>query len=350
MSKGTPIRLTALVVPVVLAAVWAAHARAALADGAPTVAKDSIRITFQTGNVRGAFEKPGWVPALAFRVNGPIASGSTLSAEFALPGKSPWVTFDLPTEETAADASLSVEGGGESVSNEKAVEYTGVVSFAIKLRNPLAGTNVTLFSGRAKVSKTPTPRGAGANYHATASEYYVEDDWRIPIGYVFFEKDSGHNNDAFLHVLFWYRGNPADVEAHLFYSGKDVAKCKVAGNSASDWQPKKAQWSFADCQFLGVYLTPPEDGGYDPNFALAKNPGEYEVKVLLVGNLARSIKFHVDANGNFDTGIARANKLGSNRAIVPVQVVGSQETWDHAAWKTDAFYGNPLSGFAAPAP
>ena len=258
------------------------------------------------------------------------------------------MSFDIPAEETAADASLDVEGGGESAPNEKAVEYTGVMNFTIKLRNPLAGTTVTLFTGKAKVSKTPTPRGAGANYHATSSEYYVEDDWRIPIGYIFLAKDSGHNNESFLHVLFWYRGNPAQVESHLFYNGKDIAKCKVAGNGPSDWNPKKAQWSYADCQFLGVYQTPPEDEGYDPKFALSNNPGDYEVKALLVGNLARSIKFNVDASGKFDTGIAGANKLGSHRTIVPVQVIGNQESWDHTAWKTDAFYGNPLSGFVAP--
>lgn len=349
MEKRIRARLTALLVPLALPLVWAVPASAAPADEVPTIAKDSIRVRFQTGRVRGGFEKPGWVPALEYRVNGPVASGSTLSAEFTLPGKSPWVSFDCPMEETAAGSSLKLECGGESVSNEKAAEYTGVASFTIKLRNSLAGTNATLFTGKAKVSKTPAPSGGGANYHATASEYYVDDDWRIPIGYLFFQKDNGHMNQSFLHVLFWYRGNPAEVESHLFYKGKDVAKCRVSGNGPSNWNPKKAQWSYADCQFLGVYLTSPEDGsGYDPKFALAKNPGEYEVKALLVGNLARSIKFNVDASGKFDTGIAGANKLGSNRTIVPVQVIGNQETWDHAAWKTDAFYGNPLSGFTAP--
>jgi hypothetical protein len=35
------------------------------------------------------------------------------------------------------------------------------------------------------------------------------------------------------------------------------------------------------------------------------------------------------------------------RMIVPVKVTGTGgEKWDAAAWKTDAFYGNPLSGFA----
>ena len=145
------------------------------------------------------------------------------------------------------------------------------------------------------------------------------------------------------------RGNPAEVESHLFYKGKDIAKCTVPGNGASDWNPKKPRWSFADCQFLGVYpAAPPEDEGYDPNFGLTKNPGDYEVKALLVRNLARSIKFKVDGAGKFDTGIATTNKLGSDRVIVPVQVIGNRETWDPAAWKTDAFYGNPLTGFTAP--
>jgi hypothetical protein len=56
----------------------------------------------------------------------------------------------------------------------------------------------------------------------------------------------------------------------------------------------------------------------------------------------------VNADGSFDNGIASANKLGSNRVIVPVQVVGDQSPWDRNAWKMDAFYGNPLSGFTAP--
>jgi len=34
--------------------------------------------------------------------------------------------------------------------------------------------------------------------------------------------------------------------------------------------------------------------------------------------------------------------------IVPVQVIGDQDgMWNKTAWKTDAFYGNPLTGFTA---
>ena len=76
------------------------------------------------------------------------------------------------------------------------------------------------------------------------------------------------------------------------------------------------------------------------------NPGDYELKVLWRNHLARSIKFTVNADGKFDNGIATANKLGSNRVIVPVQIIGDQDgAWDKTAWKTEAFYGNPLTGF-----
>jgi hypothetical protein len=81
-----------------------------------------------------------------------------------------------------------------------------------------------------------------------------------------------------------------------------------------------------------------------------KNPGEYELKVLWNNKLARSVKFTVPAGGKLDTGLAASNKLGTDRLIVPVQIIGDQDgAWDKAAWRTDAFYGNPLTGFT-PAP
>ena len=63
---------------------------------------------------------------------------------------------------------------------------------------------------------------------------------------------------------------------------------------------------------------------------------------------ASSIKFTVAPDGKFDNGIASINRLGSDRVIVPVQIIGDQDgAWNKTAWKTDAFYGNPLAGFTA---
>ena len=310
----------------------------------PTIAKDSIVLTTERGRDVGGYEKRGWVPAIEYRVNGPIASGSKLSVEFTLAGK-PWVSFDCETNETEKGHSWHVRCGGDEIPAGKQVTYAGPVTFAIHLRNELQGTNATLFNGTAKVVLIPASDPKIDN-----RDWYVDEDWRIPIGYVFWAKDESHGNQTTLHVDFWVRGNAPDLEAHLFYQGKDLAKCSRAGNGAADWNPTLPRWGVIDCDFLGVYPTPPpEDEGYDPRFGVNNNPGDYEVKVLLVGHLARSIKFKEGPNGNFDNGIATANKLGSNRVIVPVQVIGdSSGPWNRNAWKTDAFYGNPLTGFSAP--
>ena len=78
---------------------------------------------------------------------------------------------------------------------------------------------------------------------------------------------------------------------------------------------------------------------------MADNPGDYEVKVLRENKLARSLKFTLAPGGSFDNGIAKNSKLGSDRVIVPVQILGTLDgTWDRNGWK-DAFYGNPLTGF-----
>ena len=84
-------------------------------------------------------------------------------------------------------------------------------------------------------------------------------------------------------------------------------------------------------------------------FYMSKNPGEYEFKLLWNNKLARSIKFTVGPNGKLDNGIATANNLNTGRVIVPVTIIGDQDgQWDRNAWKTDAFYGHPLTGFTAP--
>jgi len=89
---------------------------------------------------------------------------------------------------------------------------------------------------------------------------------------------------------------------------------------------------------------------FGPLYLMNENPGDYEIKIIYKGHLVRSIKFAVGADGKItDNGVATSNKLGNNRVIVPVQVLGDSDgQWDKNAWKTDAFYGNPLTGFTAP--
>jgi hypothetical protein len=171
--------------------------RTAAADAGPTVAKDSIRIGTQGASLsQGAYEKYGWKPWIEFRVNGPVASGSKLWVEVTAGGKK--MQFDCPTEEVEAGRSSK----SECRANDKdMVDYAGTIDFSIHLRNELSSTKATLFSGKAKVEKQVYPK-------PTPPEYWVNNDWTIPIGYVWFDKDNSHGDDVFLNVGFWIRGNP----------------------------------------------------------------------------------------------------------------------------------------------
>ncbi len=334
----------------------------------PTIAKDSVQVTAFTFNVyRKNYDIWSWVPKMEYRVNGPIPSGSQLYVEFTLQGSGPWVKFDCRTENVEPGYWWKTECGGRDIPEEKGSTYTGPVNFVIRMRNELAGTDSTLFTGKMKVAKARSnEQGPKA---ANKFVYFVDHDWNLPIGYVFLTPDSirGWKFPDF-HVAFWVRGDAVKFDPHLFYQGKEVGKKffqgDEVGRASCDSEvenntthyvdesfPQKARWARVVCTFpnvKGVDKTGEEPSIFGPMFTLAGNPGDYEFKLLWNNRLARSIKFTVAADGKFDNRIATANKLGSDRVIVPVQIIGDQDgQWDRAAWKTDAFYGNPLTGFTA---
>jgi hypothetical protein len=337
----------------------------ATAQDEPTIAKDSVQINaFTLSSYKKNFKVFSWVPRMEFRVNGPIASGSQLYAEFTIPGQGPWVKFDCQTEETEKGRWWKTECGARDIPEDKGSTYTGPVNFAIKLRNELAGGDSTLFTGRIKVAKAHSNE-TGPDY-VNHFVYYVDDDWNMPIGYVFYTADDlkGWDRPKF-NVAFWVRGDPTNFQPHLFYQGKEVGKMFYQGEEVGkagceaelekqttqyvdDSLPQKAKWSRVICDFNNVrgWDKTGEEWGFGPPFLLGSNPGDYEFKLLWRNHLARSIKFTVAAGGKFDNGLATANKLGSPRVIFPVQIIGDQDgQWDRAAWKTEAFYGNPLTGF-----
>jgi len=338
----------------------------AAAQTQPTIAKDSVQITAFTFNVyKGNYDVWSWVPSMEFRVNGPIESGSRLYAEFTLPTGA-WVTFDCSTETTQPGYWWRTKCGGRDIPEDKSSTYTGPVNFAIKLRNELQGTNATLFTGKMKVSKARSNEVGPKAVNKFV--YFVDHDWNLPIGYVYLTANDLKGWDIpDFNVAFWVRGEPVKMEPHLFYQGKEVGKKFYEGTEVGrascdsevdnntthyveDALPQKAKWSRVTCKFPNIKgrdKTGDAPGMFGPLHLLAANPGEYEFKLLWNGRLARSIKFTVSPDGKFDNGIATSNKLGSDRVIFPVQIIGDQDgQWDRAAWK-DAFYGNPLTGFTA---
>ena len=340
------------------------------AQDQPTIAKDSVQVNaFTLSSYKKNFKVFSWVPKMEFRVNGPIASGSQLYAEFTVPGTGPWVKFDCQTEEVQPGRWWKTECGARDIPEDKGSTYTGTVNFTIKLRNELAGTDSTLFTGRTKVAKVHSNE-TGPDY-VNHFVYYVDDDWNLPIGYLYLTPDDvrGMKFPGF-NMAFWVRGDPTNFQPHLFYQGKEVGKINYGSDEVGragceadiekqttqyvdDSLPQKAKWSRVVCSFPNIkgWDTTGEERSPFPGQTgsihfIKTNPGDYEFKVLWRNHLARSIKFTVGADGKFDNGIATANRLGSNRVILPVQIIGDQDgAWDKTAWKTEAFYGNPLTGF-----
>src|SRR5207244_5693633 len=97
------------------------------------------------------------------------------------------------------------------------------------MRNELMGGDVTLFTGKMKVAKVHSNEtGPQVVNHFV---YYVDHDWNLPIGYVFYDRDdvSGWNKPSF-SFAFWARGETSGFfEPHLFHDGKEVGKMFYEG-------------------------------------------------------------------------------------------------------------------------
>jgi hypothetical protein len=104
--------------------------------------------------------------------------------------------------------------------------------------------------------------------------------------------------------------------------------------------------------FQKAMLWDKEPGVMEPGFyyEMYKNPGDYEIKVLTKRKARAHGKVQLWIGlQDRDNGIAKQNNLGTLRIVVPAQIIGDQDgQWDRTAYKTDAFFGNPLSGFTWP--
>jgi hypothetical protein len=342
---------------------------------AQTINKPSIQFFLQVHKgYKGDPETWSWTPMINFRANGPFSAGSQLSVEYSLPGKS-WKFDCWPKEAGPSSSWVGVRECGQNPPDGEAVTYTGPVDFKINLKNELEGKNTVLLSGKFKVEK----------FHEGVVDlpkfknnfvYYVNYDWNLPIAYIYDELvynwEYGHaigNNDvpnltnSHLMAAFWFKGNTANVSyakyaAYLYYKGQMVAEavpesavCEVLNRPDSNQDSPNA-YCRSVFTFNKAILWDKEPSIHEPGYYynMYTNPGEYEIKVLRNGKLARTTKFTFGSDYKIvDTGIGKQNNLGTLRIVVPVQIMDDQDgQWDRSVYKTEAFFGNPLSSFVAP--
>jgi hypothetical protein len=297
-----------------------------------------------------------WTPVIMFDTNGNTPSGAQYHAAVSLPSGAPWVEMDCKWSSSSQKSYYQC--GGPDFPEEKGTTATGVFPFVIKMRNELQGTDQTLFTGKVKIEKAPDDTGTPAE-RAKKSFFFPNMDWALPIGYVYYSPA-----DNKLFTAFWVRGSTYKVEPHLFYQGKEIdlqgmkPSCndKMEVGDAYIRSVKPAPfWKLVECQMTSAVQIRDKGEKFGiPIHYLMSNPGEYEIKVLWNDELSRSIKFTVGAGGDFNGGVPLLYKVREedrlSGIIVPVRILDAQDgAWNKAAWKTDAFYGNPPQGFS-PAP
>jgi hypothetical protein len=329
----------------------AAAASQASAAG-PTLIKTRVQFwPYTLKSYQGKYNDVwSWVPRVNFVAEGQLPSGAHFYAEVAQPGGGAWLKIRCENN----GENYSCYGPDDRDANSSVA--TGVIPFAIKIRNPLEGTDVTVFTGRAKLEKALT----AGNIPPTSKMfvYYANHDANLPIGQVYFNERWNK-----LGVMFWVRGDSPGLVPYLFYRGQEVTmnrdgEARSGGSCSGDLQfepaesvsgalPQGAKWNRVDCYLAGADFNPSAN---NPGaHALTANPGEYEVRVLRHGKLARTIKFTVGPDGQLVN-----NGLGAGIGMpwvnfVPVAIHGDQDgPWDKNAWKTEANYGNPLKGFNWP--
>lgn len=333
----------------------------ARADDSPRIVKTSLYVRLWQNHsywppkaTQEQYDTTSWLPGIRFRISGPLPGGSQLSVDVTKPDGSPWVSLDLPTQEIGANQWIDVETSRDPPGGTKLfTTATGIFGFTIRLKNALTGQNQALFSGKFKVGKVDKSRGVPK--FKNKYTYYVDHDWILPMGQIWGETTQAYN--AHLRASMWFKGVAGPRAAYLFYKGKQVASTKESGDavpgvelSTFDNDTGDPRWERIDFIWYSANFTTPEGSKHPSIFFLDKNPGDYEVKVLCGSALCRETKFAIGANGNIvDSGLVGVNKIYSTYFLVPVKVVGTSDgQWQTMAWKTDAFYGNPLQGFTVP--
>jgi hypothetical protein len=335
----------------------------ARAADAPTVLKNTVRVTlfqnngyWKPGAKEADFSRNSWFPEVRFRVRGPVAGGSQFVIEFTRPDGSAWGRTPCPTEEIGADRWTTVITPVDT-STESAKRYTvavGTFGFKIRLKNELNGTDQPLYAGKFTVGKVS--RSNGTPPTRDKYDYYVNHDWTLPLGYLWFKPDTVVSPFS---ATMWFKGDVrgADLAAYLFYQGKQIASTKEMGSASSTEAEVRTvsgdagdpAWGAWVITWFNVADAPTNPSDINPRlFYLSKNPGAYEIKVLRRGSLCRQAAFTVGADGKISVPGVTAPAdpaLTTDRIPLPVRVLGTTDgAWDKTAWQTGAFYGNPLKG------
>ena len=354
-------KIMSLVLGLLIAAFIISIPKASLAEGTqvgPTVDKSSIILW--TRKLNFYYPKPGqmddkkcsWLPLMDFKINGPIAAGTTFFIDYTLPGNKPWVSVTLTSTEVPAGGWYTYDRAGNDIADEKGTMATGLIDFKIRMVNELEGTKATLLTGKINVKKYNFFQPDKNKF-----DYYIDQDWRLPLATIYGnwgEISYGGwvaNQAPYLWVDAWFR-NELESQAFVFYKGKKIGSNEntSSARSITTFETSTNNWySYHYAIPTILWYNNEEVNSHPDAFNLSQNPGDYEIKILQKGSLARVIQFKIGNDGKLvDNGYA-TQVNNKTQWILPAKVTGTIDgKWDKKSYEKGAFYGNPLNGFIAP--
>lgn len=307
------------------------------------------------------FNKAAWFPAnsyVRFLLEGPVAPESKFVFEFFKPDGKTWFSVDCfgPDE---LEAGNIAEVNCNTVDEHWAAPLTG--DFAFKIQMKQGNQKSDLFKGKLKV-------GSYSGKDSKLPQHGIEEDWRVPLGFVFFDQASEPNSPP-MSADFWFKHRSlefAKLTASLHYNGKQVALNTDESNAANlitdrrtnmePTDPKKdfsyQLWRF-HFDHVRAHVEDPDSYDISNWHILDQHPGKYEIKVFYEGKQVRNTTFVIGGDGQLVApGSAEKDSNGNLRYLLPTQVLGAVDIpWNKQAYLTDIYYGNPsptTSGILAP--
>jgi hypothetical protein len=280
-----------------------------------------------------------WVPIIQLPMSGRMSTGQEVHVSYKAGGK-PWFTERFrPADATALlrdRNSVNLLYRFRSGRNqEHLARHTGRIDFEVSFVDPLAGANRKVGAGHFTV-------GGGAN----DVDYYVSYDWATEVMWVDF---MGRGNPSLDHPGLVVQGvflQPTErsetLSLHLFHKGREIASADRFGSdfttSARNSKTRAgygvigAAWSMPN---VVAYDRRPEKGGF---FVLSENPGEYTLKVLRNGELAREASFTITPDGKIDRSLNVAAHLPHGYTVLRAKVHGQQDQ-ARSTFKADGLWG-----------
>jgi hypothetical protein len=331
----------------------------------PVLLKNSIyvlaKIQDEYWKAPGQRDYSSWVPLIRFSQFYNNERDLNYRVEYFKPDGTLWYSERLEQGNKAADGTVMFQSPSpyDGIFDTKSTDATGTFSFKITDED----ANQTIYQGKFKVGKFSR---AGRPQEKNKNGFFVEHDWMAPFGIIGFSYSDLEIGGILPQISFYLNGliSASDLEGRLFYKDRQIASTrdKANGSGVTDNDQRDAEyaaafapqhiwrrWSFQFGNFR-VDNNGPFNRDYYPNAHYAdKNPGDYTVKVYYKGTLVREMNFTVGPDGRFVVpAYSDQIPLPYYQIVLPVKTVAPTDKFNAAAWKTDAFYGNPLNGFSAP--